>query len=73
LVSKNSESNLIFTGLHITKRSYLKSDSKVFSMNKVWSDLIKDKNLCGLESKQKFYHLNTFEMYNKISSLKIID
>jgi hypothetical protein len=26
-----------------------------------------------LESKQKFYHLNTFEMYNKISSLKIID
>ena len=42
-------------------------------MNKVWSDLIKDKNLCGLESEQKFYHLNTFEMYNKISSLKIID
>ena len=73
LVSKDSENKLIFTGLHITKRSYLKSDSKVFSMNKVWSDLIKDKNLCGLESKQKFYHLNTFEMYNKISSLKIID
>ena len=73
LVSKNSESKFIFTGLHITKRSYLKSDSKVFSMNKVWSALIKDKNLCGLESKQKFYHLNTFEMYNKISSLKIID
>ena len=73
IVSKDSKNKLIFTGLHITKRSYLKSDSKVFSMNKVWSDLIKDKNLCGLESKQKFYHLNTFEMYNKISSLKIID
>ena len=73
LVSKDSENKLIFTGLHITKRSYLKSDSKIFSMNTVWSDLIKDKNLCGLESKQKFYHLNTFEMYNKISNLKIID
>ena len=73
LVFKDSENKLIFTGLHITKRCYLKSDSKVFSMNEVWSDLIKDKNLCGLESKQKFYHLNTFEMYNKISSLKIID
>ena len=73
LVSKDSENKLIFTGLHITKRCYLKSDSKVFSMNEVWSDLIKDKNLCGLESKQKFYHLNTFEMYNKISNLKIID
>ena len=73
LVSKGVDNQFIFTGLHITKRSYLKSDSKVLSMNKVWSDLIKDKNLCGLESKQKFYHLNTFEMYNKISSLKIID
>ena len=73
LVSKDSENKLIFTGLHITKRSYLKSDSKIFSMNKIWNDLIKDKNLYGLESKQKFYHLNTFEMYNKISSLKIID
>ena len=74
LVSKDLENKLIFTGLHITKRSFLKSEkSKVFSMNKIWSDLIKDKNLYGLESKQKFYHLNTFEMYNKISSLKIID
>ena len=74
LISKGAENLFIFTGLHITKRSFLKSEkSKVFSMNKIWSDLIKDKNLYGLESKQKFYHLNTFEMYNKISSLKIID
>jgi hypothetical protein len=74
LVSKGVDNQFIFTGLHITKRSFLKSEkSKVFSMNKIWSDLIKDKNLYGLESKQKFYHLNTFEMYNKISSLKIID
>ena len=74
LVSKDKENQLIFTGLQITKRSFLSSEkSEVFSMNKVWSDLIKNKNLCGLESKQKFYHLNTFEMYNKITSLKIID
>ena len=74
LVTKDSENQFIFTGLHITKRSFLNSEkSKVFSMNKVWSDLIKEKNLCGLQSKQRFYHLNTFEMYNKISSLKIID
>ena len=74
LVFKGKANQFIFTGLHVTKRSFLNSKkSKVFSMNKVWSDLIKDKNLCGLESKQKFYHLNTFEMYNKISSLKTID
>ena len=74
IISKDKENQLIFTGLHITKRSFLKSEKlKVFSMNKIWDDLIEDKNLYGLESKQKFYHLNTFEMYNKISSLKIID
>ena len=74
LISKGAENLFIFTGLHITKRSFLKSEkSKVFSMNKIWNDLIKNKNLYGLESKQKFYHLNTFEMYNKISDLKIID
>ena len=35
--------------------------------------LIKDKNLLGLESNQKFYHLNTSDMYRKIQSLNIID
>ena len=73
-ISKDKENQLIFTGLHITKRSFLSSEkSKVFSMNKIWNNLINDKNLCGLESKHKFYHLNTFKMYNKISNLKIID
>ena len=74
MVSKDKENQFIFTGLHIMRRSFLKSEkSKVFSMNKVWSDLIKEKNLCGLESKHKFYHLNTFKMYNKITGLKITD
>ena len=74
MISKDTENQFIFTGLHIMKRSFLISEkSKVFSMNKIWSDLIKDKNLYGLESKQNFYHLNTFKMYNKISGLKIID
>ena len=74
MISKDIDNQFIFTGLHIMKRSFLISEkSKVFSLNKIWGDLIKDKNLNGLESKQKFYHLNTFEMYNKISGLKIID
>ena len=74
MISKDIENQFIFTGLRIMKRSFLISEkSKVFSMNKIWSDLIKDKNLYGLESTQKFFHLNTFKMYNKISGLKIID
>ena len=73
-ISKDKENEFIFTGLHITSRNFLTIEkSKVFSMNKIWNDLIKKNDLYGKESKQKFYHLNTFEMYNKISNLNIID
>ena len=73
-ISKDVENQFIFTGLQIINRSILTNEkSEVFSMNKVWNKLIKDKNLLGLESNQKFYHLNTFDMYRKIQSLNIID
>src|SRR6056300_1748057 len=73
-ISKGNENQFIFTGLHITNRSFLVEEkSKVFSMNKIWNNLIEDEGLQGLESNQKFYHLNTFEMYKKISSLNITD
>ena len=73
-ITKEDENQFIFTGLQITNRgSLIDEKSKVFSMNKVWNKLIKDKNLQGLESNQKFYHLNTFDMYKKILSLNIID
>ena len=74
IITKDSKNQFIFTGLQITNRvSLIEEKSKVFSMNKVWNKLIKDKNLQGLESNQKFYHLNTFDMYKKILSLNIID
>ena len=74
IIFKDKENQFIFTGLHITSRNFLTTEkSKVFSMNKIWNDLIKKNDLYGKESKQKFYHLNTFEMYNKISNLNIID
>ena len=73
-IFKDKENQFIFTGLHITSRNFLTTEkSKVFSMNKIWNDLIKKNDLYGIESKQKFYHLNTCEMYNKISHLNIID
>ena len=73
-IFRDKENQFIFTGLHITCRNFLTTEkSKVFSMNKIWNDLIKKNDLYGKESKQKFYHLNTFEMYNKISNLNIID
>ena len=73
-ISKDDENQFIFTGLQITNRSVLINEkTEVFSMNKVWNKLIKDKKLLGLESNQKFYHLNTFDMYKKIISLNLID
>ena len=73
-ISKDSENQFIFTGLQIINRSVFTNEkSEVFSLNKVWNKLIKDKNLLGLESNQKFYHLNTSDMYMKIQSLNIID
>ena len=73
-ISKDNENQFIFTGLQIINRSVFTNEkSEVFSLNKVWNKLIKDKNLMGLESNQKFYHLNTSDMYRKIQSLNIID
>lgn len=73
-ISRDEKNDFIFTGLQIIKRSFLTSEnSKVFSMNKVWNDLIANKELYGIESNLKFYHLNTHEMYLKISNIKITD
>ena len=73
-ISRESENQFIYTGLQIINRSVFTNEkSEVFSLNKVWNKLIKDKNLLGLESNQKFYHLNTSDMYKKIQSLNIID
>tara|TARA_B100001057_G_scaffold267472_1_gene267592 strand:- start:714 stop:1379 length:666 start_codon:yes stop_codon:yes gene_type:complete len=61
IISKDKENQFIFTGLHITSRNFLTLEkSKNFSMNKIWNDLINKNDLYGMESKQKFYHLNTY-------------
>ncbi len=73
VISRDNNNEFIFTGLQILDQSVFNSiKDKIFSMNKVWDYLIKDNCLIGNESKQKFYHLNTKEIYDKISNLKII-
>ena len=74
LISKDEKNQFIFTGLQIMKNDHLAFFNKnIFSMNEVWTKLISENNLGGLESNQKFYHLNTTEMFEKISSLSPID
>ena len=74
VISKGLKNNFIFTGLQLIDRNYLDwIEKKVFSMNEVWNKLINESKLAGLESSQKFYHINTVEIYKKISNLDIID
>ncbi len=74
VISKDSENKFIFTGLQLIEGKYLDTfNKKVFSMHEVWNKLINEKNLSGLESSQKFYHLNSEKMYKKITNLNITD
>ena len=74
IITKDKKNQYIFTGLQIISRDNLDFISKkVFSINEVWNNLIDKKNLYGIESNQKFYHLNSIKMYEKISSLSSID
>ena len=74
IITKDEKNQYIFTGLQIISRDNLDFISKkVFSMNEVWNNLIDKKNLYGIESNQKFYHLNSIKMYKKISSISSID
>ena len=74
IVSKDVENDFIFTGLQLFDRDYFESiNKKIFSMNEIWKNLIDNNMLTGLESSKKFYHINTEEMYKKISNLNITD
>ncbi len=74
LVSRDSNNELIFTGLQILNSNIFNStQKKIFSMNEIWDKLIINKSLLGIQSHQKFYHLNTKKMYDKIIDLNIID
>ena len=66
-VLRQKNNKLIFTGAQILTRSVFKSKKiKPFSMNKVWDNLIKKKELVGIVSKQKFFHINNYKIYRKL-------
>ena len=74
LIRRDNSNEFIFTGLQILDQSVFDHiEEKIFSMNSIWNNLIENNSLIGGVSNQKFYHLNTKEMYDKISILNIID
>ena len=65
-ILRQKNNRFIFTGAQIINRSVFKKRKiKPFSMNKVWDDLIKNKKLIGVISRQKFFHINNYKIYKK--------
>jgi len=65
--SEASKSKYIFTGLQLVKPEiFYGVNSKVFSINKIWDQLISNKQLYGMESKINFLHVSTLRIYKDL-------
>ena len=69
-ISKNNNKNFIYTGCQILNKKLL-TNYKVenFSIEDVWNNLIKKKELYGYESNNNFYHLTDLETFKKLEDL----
>ena len=69
LINRKNKNNLdfIYTGLQIINPQVFDGiTSKVFSINKIWDDLIDKNELCRIESNANFYHVSTLNIYNHL-------
>ena len=63
----NHDLNYIYTGLQIIKPEVFNElNNKIFSINKVWNKLIKNRELYGIESREDFFHVSTLDVYKNI-------
>ena len=70
LISRNKKEilNYIFTGLQIiNKEIFSNINDEVFSINKVWDNLIERNELFALESEVHFVHVSTLDVYKKLN------
>ena len=62
-----NEKKYIYTGSQILNNSVFKNKKiEPFSMNLIWDLLIKNKELLGVKSKQKFLHVANLKIYNQL-------
>ena len=73
-ITREASNQYIFTGAQIINRSIFETiNKKIFSMNLIWDNMIKEKKLLGQESSQTFFHINNFKVYEQLNELKFID
>ena len=62
--------NYIYTGCQILNKSVFKNRKIInFSINEIWSELIKSNQLNGFESKLRFFHTTDLETFKKLKDL----
>jgi len=62
-----SDLNFTYTGLQIIKPEVFNDlNEKVFSINRIWDQLIKGNELYGMESNINFLHVSTLNTYKKL-------
>ena len=69
LINRKDKENLkyIYTGAQIlTPNVFDHLDLKVFSINKIWDQLIQNSNLFGIESNVNFLHVSTVNVYKRL-------
>jgi len=65
-----AQSNFIYIGMQIIDPSiFLGEKNKVFSINKIWDQLIQKKEIYGIESNINFLHVSTLEIYNRLKKI----
>ena len=70
LINKENKEDLkyIYTGLQIMKpKIFSNINEKVFSMNKIWEELIKKEELFGMESNINFLHVSNLDIYKNLN------
>ena len=69
LINRKNKGDLkyIYIGLQIIKPEvFIGLDLEVFSINKIWNQLIKSNELYGMESNIDFLHVSTLDIYKSL-------
>ena len=69
LVSRNKKDQLEYknTGIQLIRPEVFHNiDVKIFSLNKIWDQLILKKELYAIESNIKFLHISTLDIYKSL-------
>ena len=70
LINNQTNKEYIYTGCQIINRNVFKGEiSNIFSISKIWKDLIQSNKLNGFESKLDFYHLTDLKIFKKLKDL----